>query len=95
MINLIKEDIACVFERDPAAQTIWEVVCVYPGFHAVLMHRFCHRLWIRGFKFIANSTAPGWISIPVSQRLTWAIKLAINLKPLIHKRWQNRCISTA
>ncbi|MBT3813469.1 MAG: serine O-acetyltransferase [Gammaproteobacteria bacterium] len=57
MINLIKEDIACVFERDPAAQTIWEVVCVYPGFHAVLMHRFCHRLWIRGFKFIANFIA--------------------------------------
>ena len=57
MINLIKEDIACVFERDPAAQTIWEVIFVYPGFHAVLLHRVCHRLWGKGFKFIANFIA--------------------------------------
>lgn len=57
MINLIKEDIACVFERDPAAQTIWEVVCVYPGFHAVLLHRLCHGLWTKDFKFIANFIA--------------------------------------
>ena len=57
MIKLIKEDIACVFERDPAAQTIWEVIFVYPGFHAVLIHRFCHTLWVSGFKFIANFIA--------------------------------------
>lgn len=57
MIKLIKEDIACVFERDPAAQTLWEIVFVYPGFHAVLIHRVCHRLWMNGFKFIANSLA--------------------------------------
>ncbi|RLA21471.1 MAG: serine O-acetyltransferase [Gammaproteobacteria bacterium] len=57
MINLIKEDIACVFERDPAAQTMLEVIFVYPGFHAVLLHRVCHRLWIKGFKFIANFIA--------------------------------------
>ena len=57
MINLIKEDIACVFERDPAAQTIWEVIFVYPGFHAVLLHRVCHALWAKGFKFIASLIA--------------------------------------
>lgn len=57
MINLIKEDIACVFERDPAAQSIWEVIFVYPGFHAVLMHRICHRLWRNNFKFMANFIA--------------------------------------
>ncbi len=57
MINLIKEDIACVFERDPAAQTIWEVIFVYPGFHAVLLHRVCHRLWLKDFKFFANFIA--------------------------------------
>ena len=57
MIKLIKEDIACVFERDPAAQSILEVIFVYPGFHAVLLHRFCHRLWGMGFKFIANFIA--------------------------------------
>ncbi|MCK5871135.1 MAG: serine O-acetyltransferase, partial [Methyloprofundus sp.] len=57
MIDLIKEDIACVFERDPAAQTIWEVIFVYPGFHAISLHRLCHRLWIKDFKFIANFIA--------------------------------------
>jgi len=57
MINLIKEDIACVFERDPAAQSFWEVIFVYPGFHAVLLHRVCHRLWLKDFKFIANFIA--------------------------------------
>lgn len=57
MINLIKEDIACVFERDPAAQSIWEVIFVYPGFHAVLFHRVCHRLWVKNFKFLANFIA--------------------------------------
>lgn len=57
MINLIKEDIACVFERDPAAQTIWEVIFVYPGFHAVVLHRISHQLWAKGFKFIARVIA--------------------------------------
>ncbi|NOQ64364.1 MAG: serine O-acetyltransferase [Methyloprofundus sp.] len=57
MINLIKEDIACVFERDPAARNILEVIFVYPGFHAILLHRLCHRLWNMGFKFIANFIA--------------------------------------
>jgi serine O-acetyltransferase len=57
MIDTIKEDIACVFERDPAAQTIWEVVFVYPGFHAILLHRIGHGLWVRGFKFFARFTA--------------------------------------
>jgi len=57
MIDLIKEDIACVFERDPAAQSILEVVFVYPGFHAVLLHRVSHRLWEKGFKFPARLIA--------------------------------------
>ncbi len=64
MINLVKkyidgvrEDIDCVFERDPAAQTNWEVIFIYPGFHAVLMHRICHALWVKDFKFIASFIA--------------------------------------
>jgi len=57
MIDLIKEDIACVFERDPAAQTVWEVIFVYPGFHAVTLHRLSHLLWNKKFKFIARVIA--------------------------------------
>ena len=41
----IKEEIAVVFERDPAARNAWEVVTCYPGFHAMLLHRLAHFLW--------------------------------------------------
>ena len=41
----LREDIACVFERDPAARSTWEVVTCYPGFHALVMHRWSHWLW--------------------------------------------------
>lgn len=52
-----KEDIACVFERDPAARTAFEVMVTYPGVHAVMMHRLSHRLWHRGWRFTAR-----WLS---------------------------------
>ena len=45
MFDHIKEDIAIVFERDPAARTHWEILTTYPGVHALLMHRFSHWLW--------------------------------------------------
>ncbi len=54
MIELIKEDIGCVFERDPAAHSIWEVVLVYPGFHAIVAHRVSHVLWKKGFTLMAR-----------------------------------------
>jgi serine O-acetyltransferase len=45
MFARIREDIACVFERDPAARSTWEVITCYPGFHALLIHRLAHALW--------------------------------------------------
>ncbi len=54
MLDRIKEDIACVFGRDPAAQSVLEVVTAYPGFHAVLIHRFSHKCWNAGFKWLAR-----------------------------------------
>ncbi len=45
MFDYIKEDIAIVFERDPAARTHWEILTTYPGVHALLLHRFSHWLW--------------------------------------------------
>jgi serine O-acetyltransferase len=50
----VREDIRAVFERDPAARSSWEVVLAYPGFHAVLCHRFAHWLWGRGFTTLAR-----------------------------------------
>ncbi len=57
MLARIKEDIACVFDRDPAAQSVLEVVTAYPGFHAVLIHRLSHKCWNAGFKWLARFIA--------------------------------------
>jgi serine O-acetyltransferase len=54
MFARIKEEIAVVFERDPAARNAWEVVTCYPGFHAMLVHRLAHKLWGAGFKWLAR-----------------------------------------
>ncbi len=39
MFARLREDIASVFDRDPAARSTWEVLTCYPGFHALLLHR--------------------------------------------------------
>jgi serine O-acetyltransferase len=57
MIKLIKEDISSVFARDPAAQSLLDVIFVYPGFHAIVLHRLSHGLWIKGVKFSARLIA--------------------------------------
>jgi serine O-acetyltransferase len=49
-----REDIQSVFERDPAARNAFDVLTTYPGIHAVLMHRFTHRLWSAGLKWLAR-----------------------------------------
>ncbi len=54
MFNRIREDIACVFERDPAARSTWEVITCYPGFHALLIHRVAHRLWRMKLRWLAR-----------------------------------------
>ena len=54
MFNRLREDISCVFERDPAARSWWEVLTCYPGVHALLLHRLSHRLWGVGFKWLAR-----------------------------------------
>lgn len=43
----LRDDIANVLRLDPAARSAIEVVLCYPGFHAVLLHRFAHWLWRR------------------------------------------------
>jgi len=47
MLARIREDIETVFAKDPAAKTMWEVVCCYPGLHAIWLHRLAHFFWRR------------------------------------------------
>lgn len=57
LLRLLKEDLDCVFERDPAARNRMEVLLTYPGLHAIIMHRLAHGLWRRGLRFAAR-----WLS---------------------------------
>ncbi len=50
----IREDINTVLEKDPAARSKLEVICCYPGLHAIWMHRVSHFLWDRQFYFLAR-----------------------------------------
>ncbi len=54
MWNQIKEEIDCVFDRDPAAQSMFEVMTTYPGFHALLIHRLAHRCWVQEFRWLGR-----------------------------------------
>jgi serine O-acetyltransferase len=50
----IREDIRAVFEKDPAARSTLEVLCCYPGLHAVWVHRIAHYLWEHHLYFPAR-----------------------------------------
>ena len=57
MFSRIKEDIYCVFDRDPAARSAFEVLTTYPGVHAILLHRVSHALWNANLKWLARFLA--------------------------------------
>ena len=58
MFQRLREDIACIRERDPAARSTWEVLTCYPGLHALVLHRWAHACWTAGLhwlgRFISN-----------------------------------------
>ena len=57
MFNQLREDIAVVFDRDPAARSTFEVLTTYPGIHAILLHRLAAWLWRAGLKWLARFIA--------------------------------------
>jgi serine O-acetyltransferase len=60
----LREDITCVFDRDPAARSFIEIITAYPGIHAVLFHRINHALWNLGLKWPARflSAITRWLT---------------------------------
>ena len=50
----IRKDIRVVFERDPAAKSILEVIFCYSGLHAIWLHRLSHFLFVHGWIFSAR-----------------------------------------
>jgi serine O-acetyltransferase len=57
MFETIKEDIAAIRNRDPAARSSIEIMLLYSGYKAIRAHRRAHWLYNHGFKFLAR-----WVS---------------------------------
>lgn len=57
MFERLRDDIAAVLDRDPAARSRPEVLLCYPGVHAVLVHRVAHRLWQARFFTLARAVS--------------------------------------
>jgi serine O-acetyltransferase len=57
MFKTLRRDIQAVFDRDPAARSTLEVILLYPGLHAVWLHRLAHSLWQNGFFLLARAVS--------------------------------------
>jgi serine O-acetyltransferase len=64
MLKRIREDTSTVFAKDPAAKTMWEVLFLYPGLHALWLHRLAHFLWRHRLRFLGRlvSHLSRWIT---------------------------------
>ena len=78
MFAAIREDIRSVFDRDPAARSVWEVITCYPGFHARLFHRVAHWFWGHGFK---------WFGRFISHFARWVTGIEIHPGATIGRRF--------
>ena len=54
MFTQLREEIACIRERDPAARSAWEVLSCYPGLHALILHRRAHWCWTHGLHWLGR-----------------------------------------
>ena len=65
MFDRLREDIACIRERDPAARSTFEVLTCYPGLHAVVLHRWAAFFWQRKWHWLRRH-GMHWLSRWVS-----------------------------
>jgi serine O-acetyltransferase len=77
MFRQLREDIASVFERDPAARSIWEVLTCYPGLHAVWIHRVAHWFWMHELL---------WLGRLISHAGRWATGIEIHPAAAVGRR---------
>ncbi|WP_439817514.1 serine O-acetyltransferase EpsC [Zavarzinia sp. CC-PAN008] len=74
----LREDARGIIARDPAARSVLEVMLLYPSFHAVLLHRLAHALWIRDWRFLGRA---------VSQTARWLTGIEIHPGARIGRRF--------
>jgi len=77
MLSRLREDIACIRDRDPAARSTWEVLTCYPGLHALWFHRLAHWCWTHGLR---------WTGRFVSHLSRWLTGIEIHPAAIIGRR---------
>ena len=53
-MKTLRTDVQAIFDRDPAARSMLEVLFLYPGLHAIWLYRLAHALWRNGFYFLGR-----------------------------------------
>jgi len=77
MLARLREDIACIRDRDPAARSTWEVLTCYPGLHALGLHRIAHWCWTHGLR---------WLGRFVSHLSRWLTGIEIHPGAVVGRR---------
>jgi serine O-acetyltransferase len=77
MFTRLREDIASIIERDPAARSSWEVLTCYPGLHAIALHRWAHWCWRHEMK---------WFGRFISHLARWMTGIEIHPGAVIGRR---------
>ncbi len=77
MFSRLRSDIQCILDRDPAARTRWEVLTLYPGLHAVVLHRSAHWCWNHGLK---------WFGRFISECTRWMTGIEIHPAAIVGER---------
>jgi len=54
MFKTLREDIRTIFSRDPAARSTLEILCCYPGLHALWGYRVSHFFWTHHMRFFGR-----------------------------------------
>lgn len=78
MFKNLREYVQSVFQRDPAARSLIEVLTAYPGVHALAFHRLSHRLW--RWRLL-------WLARLISQLSRWLTGIEIHPGAKIGKRF--------
>lgn len=58
LFKQIRDDVRCVFDRDPSARNSFEIITTYPGVHAMIFYRVAHQFWDWRLKWLAR-----WLSM--------------------------------
>lgn len=78
MFKNLREYLNSVFQRDPAARSVLEILTVYPGVHALAFHRLAHRLW---------NWRLNWLARLLSQIARWFTGIEIHPGAKIGRRF--------